>query len=321
MPASAGLIREAGGLGDVIRMGVVAMGLKRRGSERVTAYGLEQFRIAFEHLEGIDEFVPVHVHMQERRTRTTPWNAVHYLVSVVKQHDRIGDLFCPGFTYETTTRGPVELNRAELFCAAAGFQLDDADEKRPRWRVREDERAYAKDCMKGGPIVGVALGATDPARTLPNPHAAELVTRLVRDGFRVWVIDNQIRLPRELPVERWLVKADIHITAAVIEQLHALVAVDSGPLHLAGALDVPTIGLFGPTDPAVMLKHYPLARGITGYGWDGGVWSPCQSPCWFRPQRGWNPPSCRPSGCWWIHRLSMGDVMNALKEIPVRKAS
>lgn len=318
---SAGLIREAGGLGDVIRMGVVGMGLKRRGIDHVTAYGLEQFRPAFEHLDGIDEFVPVPVHMEQRRTRTTPWNSVHYLVRVVKPHDKVGDLFCPGFVYETTAP-KVELNRSELFCAAAGFQLDEQDEKRPRWRVREDERAYAKECMAGdAPIVGVALGATDPARTLPNPHAAELVTRLVREGFRVWVIDNQIRLPQQLPVERWLVKADIHIVAAVIEQLHALVAVDSGPLHLAGALDVPTIGLFGPTDPAVMLKHYPQARAVTGYGWDGSVWSPCQSPCWFRPSRGWNPPSCRRSGCWWIHRLSMGDAVRALKEFPVRRAS
>lgn len=320
MPASAGLIREAGGLGDVIRMGVVAQALKRRGIDHVTAYGLGQFQTAFEHLAGIDAFVPVPVSMSERRTRTTPWHAVPYLRSVIQRHDKIADLFCPGFTYETTVQGRVSLNRSELFCAAAGIQLDEHDEPRPRWIVRDDERAYAQECMAGGPIVGIALGATDPARTLPNPHAAELVGRLTAEGYRIWVIDNQVRMP-PLAVERWLVKADIHIVAAVIQQLHALIAVDSGPLHLAGALDVPTVGLFGPTDPVVMLKHYPRARGLTGYGWDGSVWSPCRSPCWFRPERGWNPPSCRGSGCWWMHRLSMREAIECLRELAPRSAA
>ncbi len=314
MPVSAGLIREAGGLGDVIRMSVVAQALKRRGVDHVTAYGLAQFKTVFEHLAGIDAFVPVHVSMADRRARTTPWSAVPYLRSVIQQHDKIVDLFCPGFTYETTTRGRVSLNRSELFCAAAGITLAEGDELRPRWIVRDDERAYAKECMVGAPIVGLALGATDPARTLPNPHAAELVGRLTAEGYRLWVIDNQVRLP-PLTVERWLVKADIQVVAAVIQQLHALIAVDSGPLHLAGALDVQTIGLFGPTDPTVMLKHYPRARGVTGYGWNGAVWSPCQAPCWFRPGRGWDPPRCRASGCWWMHRLSMRDVIDCLHEL------
>lgn len=38
-------------------------------------------------------------------------------------------------------------------------------------------------------------------------------------------------------------------TMALLEQLHLLVTVDSGPLHLAAALGVPTVAIFGPESP------------------------------------------------------------------------
>jgi len=37
---------------------------------------------------------------------------------------------------------------------------------------------------------------------------------------------------------------------ALLKRAKFVVAADTGPMHLASALDVPTIGLFGPTDPA-----------------------------------------------------------------------
>jgi ADP-heptose:LPS heptosyltransferase len=38
--------------------------------------------------------------------------------------------------------------------------------------------------------------------------------------------------------------------AGIIEQASVVVSGDTGPLHIAGALGVPTVGMFGPTDPA-----------------------------------------------------------------------
>lgn len=44
--------------------------------------------------------------------------------------------------------------------------------------------------------------------------------------------------------------------AALISKCDLIIANDSGPMHLAAALDIPTIGLFGPTDPK---KHGPYS--------------------------------------------------------------
>jgi lipopolysaccharide heptosyltransferase II len=45
--------------------------------------------------------------------------------------------------------------------------------------------------------------------------------------------------------------------AALISKCNLIIANDSGPMHIAAALKVPTLGLFGPTDPK---KHGPFSE-------------------------------------------------------------
>ena len=54
------------------------------------------------------------------------------------------------------------------------------------------------------------------------------------------------RLPDALPIP----DLDYRDLAHVIRTSALFVAGDTGPLHLADALGAPTLGLFGPTDPA-----------------------------------------------------------------------
>ncbi len=49
-------------------------------------------------------------------------------------------------------------------------------------------------------------------------------------------------------------ETDVDEMAALINNCDLIIANDSGPMHIAAALDVPTLGLFGPTDPE---KHGP----------------------------------------------------------------
>ena len=53
---------------------------------------------------------------------------------------------------------------------------------------------------------------------------------------------NAVNLAGELPLEK---------TAALIEQADLMVCNDSGPMHIAEALHIPIISLFGPTDPNI----------------------------------------------------------------------
>jgi len=52
-------------------------------------------------------------------------------------------------------------------------------------------------------------------------------------------------------------KTDLKQMAGLISRCNLVIANDSGPMHLSSAIGIPTIGLFGPTDPK---KHGPYSE-------------------------------------------------------------
>ncbi len=66
-------------------------------------------------------------------------------------------------------------------------------------------------------------------------------------------------------------RADLVTLAAVLEKANLLVTGDTGPMHLAAALDVPVVAVFGPSDPTRWGPFSPRARVVR-------VSLPC-SPC------------------------------------------
>jgi len=51
-------------------------------------------------------------------------------------------------------------------------------------------------------------------------------------------------------------ETDVDEMAALINKCDVIIANDSGPMHISAALDIPTLGIFGPTDPK---KHRPYS--------------------------------------------------------------
>jgi ADP-heptose:LPS heptosyltransferase len=99
-------------------------------------------------------------------------------------------------------------------------------------------------------------------------------------------------------------KTTLQSLAALIEGAKAVVCNDSGPMHIAAALRVPVVALFGPTDPE---KTGP-------YGWtDTGTHKQCKvirssihcGPC-FRKK-------CKNPEC--MTGISVDTVLNELKEL------
>jgi len=91
-------------------------------------------------------------------------------------------------------------------------------------------------------------------------------------------------------------------TAAVLQRSRLLVSGDSGVLHLAVGLDVPTVSLFGPGIAAKWAprggKHIVLNKNL-----------PC-SPC---TRFGYTPPC--PDGGRCIQEISVAEVAEAVKEV------
>jgi len=129
----------------------------------------------------------------------------------------------------------------------------------------------------------------------------ELGRRLTAAGMQVVLAggpddEDVIRLIRETGsfdyVEAFGKTKGLGQLAALMEQADAIVAVDSAPMHVGVAVATPTVGIFGPTDPAMLLPPgtVHLAAAVEGL-------------------------ACRP--CLWDKRATSCDAQTCLKDLTV----
>ncbi len=121
--------------------------------------------------------------------------------------------------------------------------------------------------LDGGPIVALHPGASKPGRAWHAQRFAGLAALLCHEaGARLLLLggpgDQELvaAIARAVAADRVLAPnppTSIRITAALLEKCRLFVGNDSGPMHLAAAVGVPTLGLFGPGDPR---KTAPRAR-------------------------------------------------------------
>lgn len=97
------------------------------------------------------------------------------------------------------------------------------------------------------------------------PGFKELTEILSRDGTGrkiVWAGNAYIDCKDPLPESQFLNltgNTSLVSLPALIKRASWVISNDSGPMHLAAAMGVPTLGLFGPTDPR-LFGPYPLSR-------------------------------------------------------------
>jgi len=139
---------------------------------------------------------------------------------------------------------------------------------------KRDAAAYLRwACMEGKtpdparPLVGIHPGATWPAKKWLPERFAELADTL-RSRLRAQVIitagpgdagavsaltAGAVSAPAALKV------LPLRQLAAVISCCSAFVSNDAGPMHIAAALGVPTVGLFGPGEESIWFPYDPAA--------------------------------------------------------------
>lgn len=123
--------------------------------------------------------------------------------------------------------------------------------------VREASALLASRPEHQSPRIGLHMGARHPARRWPPVYFAELANRLVRQFHASMIFTGALD---ERPVVQEAIQAmesePLNLAgytssgglAALLTSLDLFISNDTGPAHLAYALDVPSITLFGPTD-------------------------------------------------------------------------
>ncbi|MEX2314550.1 MAG: glycosyltransferase family 9 protein [Thermomicrobiales bacterium] len=122
----------------------------------------------------------------------------------------------------------------------------------------------------------------------PKRRIIQLATKLERDGVAVVLsggpgdveITTQVANQASIPASRILAgRADLGTLAAVLRRAAVYVGPDTGVSHVAAAVGVPTIAIFGPTNPR---RYRPLGSQVQ-------VLAPPES--WTIPDRDLRQPS------------------------------
>ncbi|MGH9750858.1 MAG: glycosyltransferase family 9 protein, partial [Candidatus Polarisedimenticolia bacterium] len=184
---------------------------------------------------------------------------------------------------------PAGTHHAEAFLSIARALGCPVRDPRPVFYVDPQARAAAASVLagaglgSGANLVALHPGASNPPRAWHAERFADLGSRLARrTGARILILGGPgessllRRIAAAMP-EGTTVIADprlpLPVTAGLLMSCRLFVGNDSGPMHLAAALGIPTLGLFGPGDPS-----RTLPRDAAGGARAVGRSYPC-SPC------------------------------------------
>jgi ADP-heptose:LPS heptosyltransferase len=121
---------------------------------------------------------------------------------------------------------------------------------------------------KGRLMVGINCGQVWPVRmwspakwrALLELIHAEYDAAVLQFGFRKGDKDEYDDMPGVQSVLRMHMDKDELV--ALVANCHLIISVDSGPVHIAGAVGVPIVGLYGALNPRFFLPRFSPAAGV-----------------------------------------------------------
>lgn len=222
-------------------------------------------------------------------------------------YDVVLDIHCPCIAHEQPLARPV--NRIDLFARHLGIAT--LDDVRPFYTVHPDEADKAMmwlsrnvNLRPGDSLLVINPFASNKNRSM-SPVVMRDALRMIRQQgdskIKTVVVTHTSDYTEEVSWEahahavarNW----SIRDVAALLKYADLLICPDSALLHMAGALDISALALFGPTDARARVNHYPKSVGL----WPGQ--SLHCSPCWYESGR------CRHQTCWKM--IQVTDISSA----------
>ena len=136
---------------------------------------------------------------------------------------------------------------------------------------RQVRRRLRQEQLYGKPFVVIHTGPTWNVREWPESHWCHLVAELkannqievIQIGEDRTSVGESRKAPRPGEARNWVGKLTLDQTLVLLRMADLFVGIDSGVLHMAGAMDTPCVGIFGPTDPLCRLPRNRRAVAVT----------------------------------------------------------
>ncbi|MGI5834916.1 MAG: glycosyltransferase family 9 protein [Chloroflexota bacterium] len=185
----------------------------------------------------------------------------------------------------------------------------------PAARSKVDQLLVVAGISSEDRLVALHPGALNMAakRWLPERWAAvadwlqkELGQRVVLIGSASEVpLTEEVRSTMSTSVVNMAGKTSVAELVALLSRCRLFLGGDSGPLHVASALGVPSVSVYGPTDPAITGPLSARARVLVG----GADCAPCYDLK--------SPPECRRGNLLCMDLVSVEQVYEAAREMVI----
>ncbi len=245
--------RSLGGLGDIIMATPIARGAKKKYPNSHVTYAVPT-EYASGDLVALLENIP---YIDE---------VIDYKLANRDNYDTFTDITRTGLSDEKPYTIPQ--NRIDLFANAAGIPL--FGNPVPVYMMTEEERKWGEDFVKkatGGKkyngLISIHLGSRDPKRTWPQHRVREFVSIARKAGYFSFIYEWGASPDSwNLAGSERVFDYRIRQAAAIMYATDVLVCPDSMMLHLAGALNMKIVSLFGSMPPACRINHYANAIAV-----------------------------------------------------------
>lgn len=199
-----------------------------------------------------------------------------------------------------------KLHIVEAYARACGLPPD--IDKATEICYSQIDRCQAMAMMEDRNVVVIHPGMTAwSGRNWGTSKFSELSTRLVERGWTVAVVGDKFT-PRIAGESLDIRGASVGLTAAVTHRAKVFVGIDSFPMHIAQAVGVPTVAMFGAIDPKLRLTGAPFIRGVTVPGLE------CLG-CHHEISKPVNESQCRRDRVYCMEDLTVDMVLAEIDEV------
>jgi ADP-heptose:LPS heptosyltransferase len=214
-----------------------------------------------------------------------------------------------------TLENAVEFNRtdhmADAFLIAGGIDPATVKDKSPAYyppKVKVETTPRGKK-----PRVGIQDRSSAPCRT--SSKIGDYCAAFLKAGWEVYLFGGPGKSECDIEgVVNMTGNLELHETAAWMQTCDAMLTQDSGLLHLAAALRIPTVALFSVIDADLRVRYSPYVIGINAK-------SGC-APCFWHGRGGPFPPQCPTAHkgvCGPLDGIPFPLIMNCVEKVTTAK--
>lgn len=246
------LLMRAGGYGDLVLLTPVLREIKRRWpTAHVAVCTMVNYGAVLANLPFVDEIVPYPI----TKAKADEFDAWVFYENAI----------------ENNPRAEV-LHMTQVFAEIAGLGADGVTDLHPAYAVKPSEAIWCNEAfprVNGTRRVCIQIGASAIARVYPQQLMGAAIGLMVQRGWEVFLLGSkgEIKLPDNAPpLLRNLSEQGLTFrqSAAVVNTCDCFVGNDSALLHVAGALDVPGVGLYGPFPRKLRTAYSPSIHSLQG---------------------------------------------------------